>query len=287
MRGSNFSNNFNFYCLNSSINLSFVYTLIFTLYIILYKSVAMNPRKEKFEHALQIYLDQVKPNPEIVGIIASGSFAHGQLDKHSDIDVYMILAPGHSYRERGNTWIEGVEIEYFYNPPEQIRAYFRQEGDKPHTAHIFTHGRVEVNRDPVVDTLIQEAEAIMGKKAQEMSLVQRELAKYWLDDHRKDYWDCLDNGDELSARIIGGEIIDQCITYHFRLRRQFPVKAKRLLNFLQKDDPEFGRILRAAIEGNCKTLNEKSLLVLISHLETRLGGARGREWVLRSELDLR
>lgn len=247
----------------------------------------MNPRKEKFEHALQIYLNRVSPNPEIVGIIASGSFAHGQIDKHSDIDIYLILAPGITYRERGNTWVEGVEMEYFYNPPAQIRAYFKQEGDKPHTAHIFTHGRLVLHRDPIVDELIAEAKVIMGRNAQALKPVQMELAKYWLDDHRKDYWDCLDNGDELSARIIGGEIIEQCITYHFQLRQQFPTKKKRLLGFLQEDDPEFARILQKAIDGNCKNLDEKSLLILISHIETRLGGARGKEWVLRSELDLR
>lgn len=243
-------------------------------------------RKIRFEQALKLYIERIIPNPAVVGIIASGSFAHGQLDKHSDIDVYLILAPGTDFRERGNTWISGVEIEYFFNPPEQIRAYYRKEGDKPHTAHIFTHGRVVLNRDPIVDELIQEAKEIMSRKAKALTPVQREFAKYWLDDHRKDYWDCLDNGDVLSARIIGGEIIQQCIQYQFQLRRQFPTKQKRLLSFLKNDDPEFERILRKAIDGNCKELDEKSLLALISHIETRLGGARGKEWTLRSELDL-
>ncbi|MDW3651599.1 MAG: nucleotidyltransferase domain-containing protein [Bacteroidia bacterium] len=243
-------------------------------------------RKQIFDKALKTYIDQVSENPEVIGIIASGSYAHGRLDKHSDIDVYVILKEGIDFRERGNTWIGGVEIEYFHNPPEQIRAYFRQEGDKPHTAHIMAHGECRLERDPVIAELVNEARARLKKKAEPITDVQRELAKYGLDDQRKDYWDCLDNGDMLGARLVAAGIIEDCIKLHFQLKQQFPQKKKRLIPFLSKDDPEFGRILAEAIEASCRRDEEKSLLALISHIEDRLGGPRPREWIFRGNLNL-
>lgn len=243
-------------------------------------------RKQSFDKALKIYIDQVSENPDVIGIIASGSYAHGKLDKHSDIDVYVILKEGVDFRERGNTWIGGVEIEYFHNPPEQIRAYFRQEGDKPHTAHIMAHGQCRLERDPIIAELVKEAKERLARKAKAMSDVQRELAKYGLDDKRKDYWDCLDNGDMMGARLIAAGIIEDCINLHFQLKQQFPQKKKRLMGFLQKDDPEFGRFVAEAIEASCRRDEEKSLLALISHIEDRLGGPRPREWIFKGDLNL-
>ncbi|MEL6250641.1 MAG: nucleotidyltransferase domain-containing protein [Bacteroidota bacterium] len=243
-------------------------------------------RKKTFDKALKIYIDKVSQNPDVIGIIASGSYAHGKLDKHSDIDVFVIVKEGIDYRKRGNTWIGGVEIEYFFNPPEQIRAYLRKEGDEPHTAHIIALGECRLERDPVIAELVSEAKEKLARKASPITDLQRELEKYRLDDKRKDYWDCLDNGDMLGARLIAGSIIEDCIKIHFRLKQQFPQKRKRLMGFLQKDDPEFGRFVNEAIEASCRRDEEKSLLALISHIEDRLGGPRPREWFFKSKLDL-
>lgn len=243
-------------------------------------------RKEKYELALKKFLSGIEDNPDIIGIFASGSFAYGRIDKHSDIDVYIILKADCEYRERGNTWIGGVEIEYFYNPPQQVRAYFKQEGNEPHTAHILCHGRLCLRRDPIIMELVQEAEEILDRKIEGPNDIRKEFLKYGLDDKRKDYWDCVDRGDMAGARLLAGELVEMCIKIHFQLKGQYPRKKKGLLEFLQKDDPEFERYLRAAIEGTCSDMDEKCLLALVSHIEDRLGGARSREWKMRTGLDL-
>ena len=55
------------------------------------------------------------------------SMKYSIIDKNSDIDIHVILNPECDYRERGNLWIKGIEIEYFKNPPVQIKSYFQKE----------------------------------------------------------------------------------------------------------------------------------------------------------------
>src|SRR3989344_3758665 len=98
--------------------------------------------QEKFQQALQKFVDKHKKNSNVIGIFLTGSFIHSKPDKNSDLDVY-VLTKDSKFRERGNTWIDGVEIEYFINPVKQVEQYFKEEGDGgPHTAHMFINSKV-------------------------------------------------------------------------------------------------------------------------------------------------
>jgi len=70
---------------------------------------------EKHEVALKKFVDKQKKNPNVIGMVISGSFVHYKPDKNSDLDVFVVLKDS-EYREKGNTWINGVEVEYFINP---------------------------------------------------------------------------------------------------------------------------------------------------------------------------
>ena len=99
--------------------------------------------KEKFEKALNIFVDKTKKNKNVIAILITGSFIHSVPDKNSDLDVYILTKEG-KYRERGNTWINGVEVEYFMNPVKQVEQYFIDETKKggPHTAHMFANSKI-------------------------------------------------------------------------------------------------------------------------------------------------
>ena len=117
----------------------------------------------KYETAIAIFLQQLKMDKNTIGVIVTGSYIHGPFDKHSDIDIYVILHPDCDYRERGNTWINQIEIEYFKNPPQQIRSYFKTEVS-PHTADMLAKGNIRFQGDPVVTELVAEAKQILQQR---------------------------------------------------------------------------------------------------------------------------
>ena len=64
----------------------------------------------------------------IDAVLATGSYASGNQDEHSDVDVYIVLSDEADWRERGNKRIGGYLIEYFANTERQITHEMRQYG---------------------------------------------------------------------------------------------------------------------------------------------------------------
>lgn len=239
---------------------------------------------KRYQRASQAYIDQTKLESDVIGIIVSGSIVQSRLDKNSDIDIHVILKPDSDYRERGNTWIDGVEIEYFKNPPAQIRTYFTREKARPHTAHMLAHGRIAYSASPIIDELVATATSIINEAPPALKPHELEFEKYFLDDYYKDLEDAQINGDVLGTTLIRHKIINRCIDVFCKAHRVRRGKDKRIEGQLRKVDPAFITCIEAALaEDLQETVSISSLRIATERL---LGGARSKEWKLRSGLDL-
>lgn len=242
----------------------------------------MKERLKRFQEASKQYIAQEKRKEEVIGIIVSGSFIHSTIDKNSDIDIFVVLDPICTYRERGNTWIQDVEIEYFKNPPIQIKKYLERE-ISPHTAHILANGQVVYNTSSVIDELITTAKDILKQTPPKLKEFQIELTKYNIDDTYKDFEDALLNKEPLGTTILRNKIIEKCIDTFFQIHQIRRYKDKRLSNQLQQIDPAFNHNVKSALleQWNQTT----ALLSLRTATENLLGGPRTKNWNLKSRLD--
>ncbi|MEO1417958.1 MAG: hypothetical protein AAFW00_21930 [Bacteroidota bacterium] len=241
-------------------------------------------RKARFEKAARIFADRMKAHPEVIGVISSGTFMHDQVDPHSDIDVHVILEESVNQRERGNTWVEDVEIEYFMNPPQQVRAYFIKEVKSPHTAHMLIHGRVEWKADPILDTLIAEAHEIMKNPPAFPNALSLKMMRYQLDDLWKDWLDCIYREDAFAGGWVKNHYLDFAINSFCQVHRVWRTKDKRLEEQLASISPAFTLLLKKCFFA---TWNEMQVMKdLHEMMAGYAGGKRSREWILRGGLDL-
>lgn len=238
----------------------------------------------KFEEATEKFLDLIKNDKEIIGILIAGSFVRSELDKNSDVDIHLILDENCDYRERGNTWIDGVEIEYFKNPPKQIRSYFKKETECPSTANMFVDSIVKYKSSEIIDDLIEEAKQIIKIKSESLSKNEKEILKYGINDLYKDLEDCLDKNDRTGFHFVKNEIIDECISIFLKLNRQYRVKEKNLFALLGKIDSNFSKLVENTLTEHL--LQMKQIKELVEYTENLLGGRRNKEWILRTNLDL-
>jgi len=141
-----------------------------------------------WERALEKFLAQWKTRREVTGALVCGSYITGNPDSHSDIDVHILLRETIRWRERGNRIIDGYLIEYFVNPPKQIRAYFSGDyrSNRAMTATQFVTGRILFDKAGAVRRLKREAERCIARPLKKSNRVARELSNYAL-------WDQLDN----------------------------------------------------------------------------------------------
>lgn len=174
---------------------------------------------ESWEAALDKFLGEWRGRKEVVGALVCGSFVTGSPTAHSDIDVYIILADGTAWRERGDVRVDGFLIEYFANPPSQIRAYF--EGEYPAnsriTATLVATGRVLFDKTGTIAEIRREARRWIRKPFAKPGKLAIESAKYGL-------WDNLDDLQDTYERRVP----DFAYRYHQLLRQAYAAYAKFL-----------------------------------------------------------
>lgn len=143
---------------------------------------------EEWENSLKLFLDSWRLNNDVIGALVCGSYVTGHPSNRSDIDVHIILSDDIDWRERGNRYINGFLIEYFVNPPKQIRKYFEEDFADYRTMSMvqFMTGRVIFDRIGVIEELKKEAANWKRKKHSELSKIMVEMKKYEL-------WDAHDN----------------------------------------------------------------------------------------------
>ena len=234
--------------------------------------------KEKFEKALNIFVDKTKKNKNVIAILITGSFIHSVPDKNSDLDVYILTKEG-KYRERGNTWINGVEVEYFMNPVKQVEQYFIDETKKggPHTAHMFANSKILFRRGNEIDRLIKKAKSIINKKRNPMDNTSKELAKYFLDDLEKDLEDTYIKNDSFAFNLIANDILKKTLDVFLHISRTYEEKHKRLYNYLSSKDNKFASLYKKTLlETNMKK-RYTLLIKLVRFIETKIDGKRTKE----------
>lgn len=109
--------------------------------------------------ALEEFIKGYKDDPEVEAILLVGSYAVGNQNDKSDIDVYIILNDEAKWRERGNKLVNGFLIEYFINPVHKIREYILDDkrGHGGPMANMLANGQVILDKNGIVNELIKEA----------------------------------------------------------------------------------------------------------------------------------
>src|SRR5690554_5091223 len=141
-----------------------------------------------WEDALNKFLVNWMKRNDVVGALICGSYITGSPTNRSDIDVHIILSDEADWRERGNQYVDGYLIEYFVNPPRQIREYFSKDYDDRSTMSMvqFITGRVIFDHHGIIEQLKVEANHWKAKKYGHEDAAMIEIKKYRL-------WDSLDN----------------------------------------------------------------------------------------------
>lgn len=238
----------------------------------------------KYEKVLKKFVDQQKCNPKVIGIFVSGSFIHSKPDKNSDLDIFVLLDKS-KYRERGNTWIDGIEIEYFINPVLQVKDYFKTEiGEKaPCTAHMFANSVVLYKKGNELDKLIKEAKLILKRPVPKMKKMEIELARYFIDDLYKDLEDTYVNGDLFAFNLMANKVLEKSLQIFIKYKNVRQEKIKRLMNQLEILDKSFYKLFSDVVLEIDTKKKFECLKKLVDYTEKMIGGKRPKEWVLKSK----
>ena len=218
----------------------------------------------------------------------------GNPSRHSDIDLQIILEPGAKWRERGNKIIHGFLIEYFANPPEKVREYFREEWKdrKQYTVHMLATGKILFGNS-AVRKLVREAKRWLARPFKKMGKFEVESSKYHI-------WDLHDNLEE----VYESKRPDFDFVYFNSLYQVFEIYAKylrypsaaihKVYLFLtskthQKKymvpefpDKKFTDLFLRAISERSRKKKMELFRQIVKHVHRKMGGFQLDGWKLRS-----
>ena len=120
---------------------------------------------KNWETALKTFLKKYENNPSFEGALLCGSYAWGNQNSFSDIDVNILTSNSQDWRERGNIKIDDYLVEYFINPTKQIHQKFRDETKKGIVtcATMFAYGKIIADKNGYVKKLQKEAKTVLKK----------------------------------------------------------------------------------------------------------------------------
>jgi hypothetical protein len=172
---------------------------------------------ERWEAAVEEFLKEWRKHEYVVGALACGSYVTGDPSKRSDIDLHVVLSEETDWRERGNRVIDGFLIEYFANPPGQIREYFRSDYSDNccDAATQFATGRIIFDDTSTIAVLKAEGREWLAKAFERPDSRATELMLYAL-------WDEMDNLRDSYER----KAPDNIHLYHHTLRRIYERYAR-------------------------------------------------------------
>lgn len=164
-----------------------------------------------YKTALNKFLAEYRKEDTYLGSILTGSYATGNNNQNSDIDVYIILNNDVTWRERGNKLVDGYMIEYFVNPKRRVLSYFEDELKTYHISStmMFVNGQIIEDKNNEVEELITLAKNNI-KNLDSFG----ELSDFKYNSNCYSVWDGF---DELEVKYNDNEDID--LSYYIFIQR--------------------------------------------------------------------
>jgi predicted nucleotidyltransferase len=235
-------------------------------------------KEGKVNQAIEKFIKKYKKNPNVVGIVLAGSYVYyrKELNKHSDLDVQIIVKSSER-RVRGNTWVGGIEFEYFLNPVKQIEYYLKTEQSKT-TAHMLTHGKILFQKGKYIEKLVEKAKEVLKKPMKKMDKLSKEHSKYYFNYLEKQLIVAYEDKDKLTFNEIAMKIFGASFNTFLKINRLYREKPLRIFKFIEKKDRKFVTLYKNALFENNPGEKYGALLKLIRFMEKKLGGRRLKEW---------
>lgn len=154
----------------------------------------------EWKNALNKFLEQYKNEEWFLGAILTGSYATGNNNDNSDIDLYIVTTDETQWRERGNKLVDGYLIEYFMNPVHKILSYFEEETKMyaMSTIGMFVNGKILIDKNGIVEKISSIAKEKINSSLEPVDEFKVKMNCYHV-------WDGF---DELDSKYKNNEDID-------------------------------------------------------------------------------
>ena len=151
-----------------------------------------------WEVALNKFMKRYINKPWFEGAVLCGSYAVGNQNEFSDIDVNIIASDNLGWQEKSNCYIDGFLIEYTINPLYKNQEYMKSglENHSMINQNMFAYGIILYDKNGEMEKLRKQSIRELKRKIKPFSKYSNDFRKYGLwcryDDMLLLYWTLVD-----------------------------------------------------------------------------------------------
>lgn len=251
---------------------------------------------EKWKLALKEFLKQYEEDDDVIGAVLCGSYATGNYNENSDIDVYLVLKNELNYQERGNVDSNSYLIEYFMNPVWKIKKYMQDEFESNNlgTINMLAYGKIIYDLDGSVKELQDLALDYIDRPLNNIKAETLDMNNYHLWDNLDELKVCLkENNPEFN--LIYYNLLEQvydAYSEYLSIPKLPKTKIYKILtdeNFRRKyhifklPENEFVKLYIKCFELQKPNIMYKNIEELINYYYKKQGGFNIRSFKIRRE----
>lgn len=253
---------------------------------------------EKWKLALKEFLKQYEEDDDVVGAVLCGSYATGNYNEYSDIDVCLVLKDGTLYEERGCVDSSSYLVEYFMYSKQKYKEYMKTQYNKGKMIliNMLAYGKIIYDVDGSVKELQNLALDYIDKPLNNITADKLDMNNYHLWDKLDELKVCLkENNPQFNLVYYNllGDVYDAYSEY-LSIPKLPKTKIYKILtdeDFRRKyhifklPEEEFIRLYINCFELQKTDIMYKNMEELINYYYKKQGGFNIRTFKLRTDLD--
>lgn len=224
---------------------------------------------DRYQRALAAAVAELTADPEVIGILWTGSIEQGRPDLTSDIDLYVVTEKDYYYRATRR--YEGVIAELFVNNLASMRWRLTRP-EEIAAAAGFATGRILLDRTGEMESLQELARKRWNAPRPALTAEQVKLLRYGLTDLADDLTDVAH--DRVQGRVVGAALFQMAMEAFCKIHQYHGAKQKRIAGYVAQRDPLLGVMLQDYYE---RGMHPRLAQGIVDHVLAPVGG-RLVEW---------
>jgi hypothetical protein len=254
---------------------------------------------DEIKKVIGLFIEPYKADKNIQAAILTGSYAQGNENKYSDIDIYIISSDDCNWRERGNKIESDFMIEYFINPPRVIIQEM-ENGIKNNdrvTAILIANGEKIFDKTGIINIISEKAFEVIKTPLKPIENTNIERMKYFTNYYYEQLTRAYENNINEFMYLYYTfleHIIYSYGTYkgiilspRTKIYQYIFDKEYNMNKFLKKiTDKTFLELLQRCMEKSRTEIMYKNITELEKYFIDLLGGFNLNGWKMRSEIKI-
>lgn len=202
----------------------------------------------------EVFINDLKNDPNVVGIILFGSWARGNNREDSDVDLVVLLQEG--YKRAIEVKNEQV-FEIIYTTPNSALKYWEDHRDD--CFGLWSIAKILYSKNEVVENLQKKVKEMLDLGKPDMSEAQKEQTFFDKKDKLK-YIKSIYSKDVTTSNLMQFNTASELSEVFFDLRREWTPASKQRLQRIEEIDVTYGKLLRDFYAENTSTERRWELL---------------------------